>query len=105
MHVRELLPGRYIPTTSRILSRRPSMRPSIAIASALALAALYGARSGPAQILVPAQSAPLKVGELNSRSNYPLMRAASRSQFVIAQSEIGAPATLTQLALRYDGPT
>jgi len=57
-----------------------------------------------AQLHVPAQSSP-QLAELNSRSNYPLMRANSRCQFVISQSELGAPGSLTKLALRYDGPS
>jgi hypothetical protein len=64
---------------------------------------LAGALS--AQIYVPATSVP-QTGELNSRTNYPLMRLASRSQFVIANRELGvASAQLTQIALRYDGPS
>src|SRR5262249_15321116 len=68
-------------------------------AAGLVLAPVLGA-----QIYVPASSQP-NLGELNSRSNYPLMRSDSKVQLVIAQSELGAPATLTQLALRYDGPS
>ena len=71
-------------------------------ASVAAILTLAGASQ--AQIYVPALSTPL-INELNSRSNYPLMRAASRCQFVVSQSELGAPATLTKLAFRYDGGT
>jgi hypothetical protein len=72
-------------------------------ALAAALPLLIAAGAG-AQIYVPASSQP-NLGELNSRSNYPLMRASSRAQVVLAQGEIGSPTTLTQLALRYDGPS
>jgi hypothetical protein len=58
----------------------------------------------PAQVFVPAKSA-LDPAELNSRTNYPLMRAQSRSQYVVDASEIGTgPTSLTKLALPYDGP-
>ena len=56
------------------------------------------------QFYVPAQSDRDQF-EANDRTNYPLMRAESRSQYILSPSEVGPPATLTQLALRFNGPT
>ena len=71
--------------------------PIMAMAASLAMAPLASA-----QVYVPAASAadPL---EANTRISYPLMRAASRSQYVIAASEVGPATTLHKLLLRYDG--
>ncbi|MCC6671865.1 MAG: hypothetical protein IT458_12455 [Planctomycetes bacterium] len=58
-----------------------------------------------AQIFVPARTGAVHT-ELNSRTNYPLMRSSSRSQFVIGAAEIGTGAAMwNRLELRFDGPT
>jgi len=56
------------------------------------------------QFYVPAQSNRDQF-EANDRTNYPLMRAESRSQFILSPAEVGPPTTLTQLQLRYNGPS
>lgn len=70
------------------------------------LAIAVTAATGLAQVFIPAPSQP-QLSELNSRLNYPLMRASSRMQLVVAPSEIGsAGASLFgKLSLRFDGPT
>ena len=88
-------------TSSRRRSAPRALRPGFAAFAALVAAAA----PAPAQILVPAQSA-LDPVQSNSRTNYPLMRTASRSQYVVGANEIGTGAvTLNKLALRYDGPS
>ena len=70
-----------------------------------AAAACLLAASVPAQSLfVPAGSAKDQA-ESNGFSNYPLMRERGVWQNLIAQSEIGAAATLTKISFRYDGPS
>jgi hypothetical protein len=59
-----------------------------------------------AQIHVPALSLTNRL-ELNTRSNFPLMRTESRMQFIVSRTELGgaASASLAKLTLRYDGPS
>ena len=70
------------------------------------LAAAASAAAVAAQAFVPAPSQP-QLSELNSRLNYPLMRAASRMQLVLAPGELGSGAStlFSRLAFRYDGPS
>ena len=56
-----------------------------------------------AQIFVPARSV-RDPAELNARINL-LMRSDFRAQSVLDASEMPGPASLTQVALRYDGPS
>lgn len=73
-----------------------------ALPSTSLVACLVLATPAWSQVYVPAASAsdPL---ESNTRSSYPLMRASSVSQYVIAASEVGPATTLHKLSLRYDG--
>ncbi len=67
------------------------------------LAGALLAPAGVAQIFVPARSV-RDQGEMNARTNL-LMRAAFRSQSVLDATEMPGPASLTQVSLRYDGPS